>query len=201
MPSASFLARMQAAAQRGPELSSTRKRANPDTAFDSDDRDLGDENLPPMSSLSTALGINGPATRNATVAVKTFAKKQKLRGEQHTQLDTFLNVNLFYNPCATTYTLQDVPTVREGKLFALLLSLQNDVGNILVAAPPFAVSSDLKVRRATLFILSFFSISCQTNIQSYAMAVLLSPKLAQYRGEISTQHVMVRDIPSVAVTF
>ncbi|KAJ6561367.1 hypothetical protein B0H10DRAFT_2239935 [Mycena sp. CBHHK59/15] len=58
------------------------------------------------------------------MAVKNYAKKQKLRGEQVTQLDTFLN---------------DVQT---------------------------------------------------TNIQSYALAVLLSPKLAQYRGDLSVQHVM-----------
>ncbi|KAJ6610231.1 hypothetical protein B0H10DRAFT_1954040 [Mycena sp. CBHHK59/15] len=92
------------------------------------------------------------------MAVKNYAKKQKLRGEQVTQLDTFLN---------------DVQTVREGKLFVLLLALQNDVGNIIVAAPSFTVSPELK-----------------TNIQSYALAVLLSPKLAQYRGDLSVQHVM-----------
>ncbi|KAJ6632335.1 hypothetical protein B0H10DRAFT_12301 [Mycena sp. CBHHK59/15] len=111
-----------------------------------------------MPPAPLGLGGSGPATRNATMAVKNYAKKQKLRGEQVTQLDTFLN---------------DVQTVREGKLFVLLLALQNDVGNIIVAAPSFTVSPELK-----------------TNIQSYALAVLLSPKLAQYQGDLSVQHVM-----------
>ncbi|KAJ7215533.1 hypothetical protein GGX14DRAFT_562742 [Mycena pura] len=111
----------------------------------------------PMNPL-IALNVSRPATRNAATVVKNFAKKQKLRGEQLTQLDNFLN---------------DTPTVREGKIFTLLLSLQNDVGNIIVAAPAFSVSPELK-----------------TNIQSYAVAVLLSPKLAQYRGDLPVQHVM-----------
>ncbi|KAJ7487244.1 hypothetical protein B0H11DRAFT_2409900 [Mycena galericulata] len=158
---AAFLQRMQAAAQREqntetPDPSGSRKRRRTEgsaSAPQSEDED----NVPPTTlSLSTA--GSGPATRNAAIAVKTFAKKQKLRGEQLTQLDTFLN---------------DTQTVREGKLFALLLGLQNDVGNIVVAAPPFSVSPELK-----------------TNIQSYALAVLLSPKLAQYRGDLSVQHVM-----------
>ncbi|KAJ7854677.1 hypothetical protein B0H14DRAFT_3136485 [Mycena olivaceomarginata] len=93
-----------------------------------------------------------------TMGMRAFAKKQKLRGEQLTQVDTFLN---------------DTPTVREGKLFALVLGLQNDVANIIVAAPAFSVSPEL-----------------QTNIKSYALAVMLSPKLAQYRGDLPVQHVM-----------
>ncbi|KAJ7136614.1 hypothetical protein C8R44DRAFT_728599 [Mycena epipterygia] len=104
-----------------------------------------------------ALSTSGSATRNAAIAVKNYAKKQKLRGDQLTQLDTFLN---------------DLPTVREGKLFTLLLGLHNDVGTIVVAAPPYTVSPELK-----------------TNIQTYAHTVLLSPKLAQYRGDLAVQHV------------
>ncbi|KAJ7635915.1 hypothetical protein B0H17DRAFT_1217186 [Mycena rosella] len=50
--------------------------------------------------------------------------------------------------------------------------MQNDVGNIITATPAFAVSPQLK-----------------TNIQSYSLSVLLSPKLAQYRGELPVQHV------------
>jgi hypothetical protein len=43
-------------------------------------------------------------------------------------------------------SFQDTPTVREGKIFSLLLGLQNDVGNIIVAAPAFSVSPELQVR-------------------------------------------------------
>ncbi|KAJ7477985.1 hypothetical protein B0H11DRAFT_1285398 [Mycena galericulata] len=153
--------RMEAAAQRErntetPELSNSRKRRRTDGSTSAPQSE--DENdVPPTPLILSSFG-SGPATRNAAIAVKNFAKKQKLRGEQLTQLDTFLN---------------DTQTVREGKLFAVLLGLQNDVGNIIVATPPFSVSPELK-----------------TNIQSYALAVLLSPKLAQYRGDLSVQHVM-----------
>ncbi|KAJ6615079.1 hypothetical protein B0H10DRAFT_2191214 [Mycena sp. CBHHK59/15] len=147
-----FMQRMQAAVQHDRSTvtpgSTARKRRRHEldgssSAAQSDDEG---EDMPPAP---LGLGGSGPATRNATMAVKNYAKKQKLRGEQ------------------------DVQTVREGKLFVLLLALQNDVGNIIVAAPSFTVSPELK-----------------TNIQSYALAVLLSPKLAQYRGDLSVQHVM-----------
>ncbi|KAJ7794952.1 hypothetical protein B0H13DRAFT_2393217 [Mycena leptocephala] len=87
-----------------------------------------------------------------------LAKKQKLRGEQITQLEAFLN---------------DVQTVREGKLFCLLLALQTDIGAIIMAAPPFAVSAELK-----------------KNIEAFVVAVMLSPKLGMYKGDVPVQHVM-----------
>ncbi|KAJ7653587.1 hypothetical protein DFH06DRAFT_1203982 [Mycena polygramma] len=62
---------------------------------------------------------------------------------------------------------QDTPSVREGKLFCLLLAVSADIGNIVATAPPYAVSAELKL-----------------NIQRYAIAVFLSPKLGMYRGEI-----------------
>ncbi|KAJ7476348.1 hypothetical protein B0H11DRAFT_2426842 [Mycena galericulata] len=167
--SAAFQQRMQAAAQRErntetPEASGSRKRRRTEGSTSAPQSEDEDDVSPTPLGVST--GGSGPATRNAAISVKNFAKKQKLRGEQLTQLDTFLN---------------DTQTVREGKLFSLLLGLQNDVGNIIVAAPPFSVSPELK---------AYFPTSFCTNIQSYALAVLLSPKLAQYRGDLSVQHVM-----------
>ncbi|KAJ7211302.1 hypothetical protein GGX14DRAFT_565175 [Mycena pura] len=154
-----FAERMKAAAAQRESYTTpvhtARKRTRHDlsSAAPSDD----DRDEIPMNPLSI-LNTSRSATRNTATVVKSFAKKQKLRGEQLTQLDSFLN---------------DTPTVREGKIFTLLLSLQNDVGNIIVAAPAFSVSPELK-----------------TNIQSYTHAVLLSPKLAQYRGDLPVQHVM-----------
>ncbi|KAJ7893315.1 hypothetical protein B0H14DRAFT_3125788 [Mycena olivaceomarginata] len=158
------LQRMRAVAQNRPTITPVpaRKRTRHErdgtsSAVASDDeRDEPTMGSTPLAGLN--LNRSGPATQNAANAVRAFAKKQKLRGEQLTQVDTFLN---------------DTPTVREGKLFGLVLGLQNDVANIIVAAPAFSVSPEL-----------------QTNIKSYALAVMLSPKLAQYRGDLPVQHVM-----------
>ncbi|KAJ7199623.1 hypothetical protein GGX14DRAFT_661513 [Mycena pura] len=84
-----------------------------------------------------ALNTSRPATRNAAIAVKSFVKKQKLCGEQLIQLDSFLN---------------DTPTIQEGKIFTLLLSLQNNVCCHLLS-------------HAT------HSLVTQTNIQSYTDVV------------------------------
>ncbi|KAJ7327988.1 hypothetical protein DFH08DRAFT_967760 [Mycena albidolilacea] len=158
-----FLQRMKAVAQNRPTItpvpSCKRPRhARDGTSSPGPSEDERDENKGSIPLAGLNLAHSRPATQNAANAVKSFAKKQKLRGEQLTQVDTFLN---------------DTPTVREGKIFSLLLSLQNDVGNIIVAAPAFSVSPGL-----------------QTNIKSYAIAVMLSPKLAQYCGDLPVQHVI-----------
>ncbi|KAJ7775867.1 hypothetical protein B0H14DRAFT_3588141 [Mycena olivaceomarginata] len=129
-----FLLRMKNLAQNRPTMTPapSRKRsrherdATSSTVPSDDERDDN-----PGSTPIPGLNLAHPrsATQNAVNAVKSFAKKQKLRGEQLTQVDTFLN---------------DTPTVREGKIFSLLLGLQNDVGNIIVAAPAFSVSAELQ---------------------------------------------------------
>ncbi|KAJ6612916.1 hypothetical protein B0H10DRAFT_2222693 [Mycena sp. CBHHK59/15] len=63
--------------------------------------------------------------------------------------------------------INDVQTVGGAKLFITLLTVQNDLQRIIAAAPPYAVSPALKV-----------------NVQSYATAVLLSPKLGMYKGNM-----------------
>ncbi|KAJ7198151.1 hypothetical protein GGX14DRAFT_573706 [Mycena pura] len=159
-----FLQRMKAVAQNRPTITPapSRKRTRHErdgassTVGSDDERDEPTMGSTPLAGLN--FNCSGPATQNAVNAVRAFTKKQKLRGEQLTQVDAFLN---------------DTPTVREGKLFTLLLGLQNDVANIIVAAPAFSVSPEL-----------------QTNIRSYALAVMLSPKLAQYRGDLPVQHVI-----------
>ncbi|KAJ7711066.1 hypothetical protein B0H16DRAFT_1480616 [Mycena metata] len=145
----SFQQRLLARTERAP---GSRKHAR--TTSDASDFPAQVTPSSPLAGVSASV----PATRNTTNTVQNFAKKQKLRGDQLTQVDTFLG---------------DAPTVRKGKLFCLLLAMQNELGNIVTAAPPFAVSAELKV-----------------NIQNYAHAVLLSPKLANYRGDLPVQHVM-----------
>lgn len=149
--STAFRERMQAAAANrdrstptpvplGPNTSRKRPHDGQSSPTYSDDE--RDDSLTPLLALSTS----GPATRNAANVVKNYAKKQKLRGDQMAQLDTFLSVSSALLLRAFTEISQDSATVREGKLFTLLLGLHNDVGTIVVAAPPFAVSPELKVR-------------------------------------------------------
>ncbi|KAJ7807027.1 hypothetical protein B0H14DRAFT_3483623 [Mycena olivaceomarginata] len=142
---------MLAVATRGPTEASSRKRARTtsDVGRDNDD-------MPPPDAFSSP--ISGVVNRNAATVVKNYAKKLKIRGEPLTQLDTFLN---------------DTQSVREGKLFCLLLAVSADIANIVAAAPAFAVSAELKL-----------------NIQRYAIAIFLSPKLGMYRGDVPIQHVM-----------
>ncbi|KAJ7875840.1 hypothetical protein B0H13DRAFT_1893929 [Mycena leptocephala] len=131
-----------------------------------------DREMPPADTLLSS-AISAPANRNAATVVKTFAKKQKLCGEQITQLEAFLNVCQVHTPFFSAYAQQDVQTVREGKLFCLLLALQTDIGAIITAAPLFAVSAELK-----------------KNIEAFIVAVMLSPKLGMYKGDVPVQHVM-----------
>ncbi|KAJ7796340.1 hypothetical protein B0H14DRAFT_3494893 [Mycena olivaceomarginata] len=143
---------MLAVTTRGPTEASSRKRARTtsDVGRDNDD-------MPPPDAFSSP--ISGVVNHNAATVVKNYAKKLKIRGEPLTQLDHS--------------SMSDTQSVREGKLFCLLLAVLADIANIVAAAPAFAVSAELKL-----------------NIQCYAIAVFLSPKLGMYRGDVPIQHVM-----------
>ncbi|KAJ7886793.1 hypothetical protein B0H14DRAFT_3431007 [Mycena olivaceomarginata] len=144
---------MLAVAARGPTEASSRKRPRTASDVGRDDNDM-----PPPDAFSSP--ISGVVNRNAATMVKNYAKKLKIRGEPLTQLDTFLN---------------DTQSVREGKLFCLLLAVSADIANIVAAAPAFTVSAELKL-----------------NIQRYAIAVFLSPKLGMYRGDVPIQHDIIK---------
>ncbi|KAJ7761725.1 hypothetical protein B0H16DRAFT_1809836 [Mycena metata] len=98
--------------------------------------------LPTPLSLSTG---NILVSRNTTTVVHHHAKKQRLRPEQMTQVDTFMT---------------DSQTIRETKLYIGILGIQNDLQKIIAAKPAYS----------------------GTNIQVYVAPVLLSPKLATYKG-------------------
>ncbi|KAJ7705698.1 hypothetical protein B0H14DRAFT_2647266 [Mycena olivaceomarginata] len=107
-----------------------------------------DNDMPPPDAFSSPIsGVN-------------YAKKLKIRGEPLTQLDTFLN---------------DTQSVREGKLFCLLLAVSADIANIVAAAPAFAVSC-----------------RAQTQYPALRYAVFLSPKLGMYRGDVPIQHDIIK---------
>ncbi|KAJ7109540.1 hypothetical protein C8R43DRAFT_962544 [Mycena crocata] len=95
-------------------------------------RGSDDENKTPLPLLLSTSNIL--VSCNVTTAVKAYAKKQKLRSEQLTQVDAFLA--------------------------------------LIAAKPAYAASPELKV-----------------NIQGYIAPVLLSAKLAAYKGDPPVQHI------------
>ncbi|KAJ7503662.1 hypothetical protein B0H11DRAFT_561581 [Mycena galericulata] len=89
------------------------------------------ENDRPLAPLPELLSTgNTLVTRNVATAVKNYAKKQKLRGDQLTQVEAFLT---------------DVQTIRDAKVYINLLALQNDVQKIIATQPAYTVSQELKV--------------------------------------------------------
>ncbi|KAJ7021120.1 hypothetical protein C8F04DRAFT_1274110 [Mycena alexandri] len=142
---AAFLAELQAGRERRQDISRKRPRTDSSPVRGSD----APENKYPPTPLSLSTG-NILVSRNVTTAVHHHAKKQRLRPEQMTQVDTFMT---------------DSQTIRETKLYIGILGIQNDLQKIIAAKPAYSVSAELKA-----------------NIQVYVAPVLLSPKLATYKG-------------------
>ncbi|KAJ6612073.1 hypothetical protein B0H10DRAFT_2223480 [Mycena sp. CBHHK59/15] len=126
-----------------------------------------DDDIPgtPLTTSSSGATVNG----NVALAIKNYTKKQKLRGKQQTLVDRFIN---------------DVQTVGDAKLFITLLTVQNDLQRIIAAAPPYAVSPALKVFCHPPDNFICLTVTFIGNVQSYATAVLLSPKLGMYKGNM-----------------
>ena len=73
---------------------------------------------------------------------------------------------------------QAPPLAREIKLFLALCAVENKLDRIIINTPKFTISPALN-----------------DNINSYALAVLLSVKLSSYKGNIPRDHVMVSGVP------
>jgi hypothetical protein len=89
---------------------------------------------------------------------------------------------------------KDLPPQRHIRLFAELLSIENKLDKIITAVPEWNVSKGLAVCDFILISSSethYISFSIQTNIDSYVVAVLLSSSLHAYKGETTTNHVLV----------
>ncbi|KAJ7815103.1 hypothetical protein B0H14DRAFT_2603720 [Mycena olivaceomarginata] len=99
------------------------------------------------------------ANHNLVAATKLYADKKRLRVEQATELELF--VNLIRN--------KEPAPLREVKLLANLFAFGNELGKLVASKPGFEVSSDLN-----------------TNIVKYAPAVLLSSKITIYKGNGTT---------------
>ncbi|KAJ7652786.1 hypothetical protein DFH06DRAFT_1330882 [Mycena polygramma] len=127
---------------------------------DSDDDDDENPQGTTIPDAATQAGtVAGPVNQNVIATAQRFATKKRLRADQITDLEAFI---------------RDPPTLREAKLFAQGLHLENLVTKIFVAAPPWEPSDDLV-----------------KNIYSYCVAVLMSVKLAAYKGNIPKNIVFV----------
>ncbi|KAF8952144.1 hypothetical protein BDZ97DRAFT_1880774 [Flammula alnicola] len=69
--------------------------------------------------------------------------------------------------------LRDTALGRQAKLFVCVLSVENKIDAFRSAAPPYQVSDELK-----------------TNVNNYAVAVLLSVNISAYKGDIPRNHIL-----------
>ncbi|KAJ6543802.1 hypothetical protein B0H10DRAFT_2281533 [Mycena sp. CBHHK59/15] len=124
-----FMQKMQALVANRPTHSNPRKRPRNDSTPSHGGSDDENETIP--STLLQPLSIsNALVSRNVAANVKNYAKKRKLRGDQLTEVDTFL---------------VDTQTVRDAKLYIGILGIQNDLQKLIAAKPPYAVTPELKV--------------------------------------------------------
>ncbi|KAJ7336840.1 hypothetical protein DFH08DRAFT_964799 [Mycena albidolilacea] len=114
-----FLLRMKNLAQNRPTVTpapsckrSRHERDATSSTVPSDDERDDNPGSTPIPGLNLAHPRS--ATQNAVNAVKSFAKKQKLRGEQLTQVDTFLYLNE-----AGIRVVVDLPSDQHQNLFVL----------------------------------------------------------------------------------
>ncbi|KAJ7852216.1 hypothetical protein B0H14DRAFT_3866134 [Mycena olivaceomarginata] len=149
-----FRSTMNAMAQSSQAASPpTQKRNHGTMAGDNDDSNSDNEQRA-CTALAPIL-----ANQNLVAATKLYANKKRLRVEQATELELFVN---------------EPAPLREVKLLANLFAVGNELGKLVASKPGFEVSSDLN-----------------TNIVKYAPAVLLSSKITSYKGNGTTNILLV----------
>jgi hypothetical protein len=151
------------------------------------DRNEDTSTLPPMQPQTSL-----PSISNVSAAALRYATHKKLRPEQRDELETFLLVSSCPVCEPRLSTAQDTAPGRQAKLFITILSLESKVDVLRSAAPPYQVSEELKVcfvlMRTLMHVLNG---SKQTNINNYALAVLLSVNVSAYKGNIPRNYILV----------
>ncbi|KAJ7275679.1 hypothetical protein C8J57DRAFT_1504981 [Mycena rebaudengoi] len=86
----------------------------------------GEDNTdaPPADTSTTPATVN----QNVVAATMRYVERKRLRGEQKTDVEVFLN---------------DPPSVREAKSYVQSLHIENMINKIIVATPPWTPSDDL----------------------------------------------------------
>jgi hypothetical protein len=163
-------------------------RKRPHQEVDNGSDNNKDMSTPPPMQPQTSL----PSISNVTNAALRYATHKKLRPEQHDELETFLLVSSCLVNESHLSTVQDTGPGQQAKLFITILSLENKVDAFQSTAPPYQVSEELKVcfvlMRTSMDVLKR---SEQTNINNYALAVLLSVNTMAYKGNIPRNHILV----------
>ncbi|KAJ7021702.1 hypothetical protein C8F04DRAFT_1273364 [Mycena alexandri] len=101
------------------------------------------------------------STSNVLVSRNVATSMHNHAKKQKLRPDQMIQVDTF---------MTDAQTIRETKLYIGMLGIQNDLQKIIASKPAYSVSVELK-----------------TNIQTYIAPVLLSPKLAAYKGSEPVQ--------------
>ncbi|KAF8918212.1 hypothetical protein CPB85DRAFT_1430816 [Mucidula mucida] len=104
--------------------------------------DTDSRNTMNSSGNGVVPGLSFRPNPNDVNTVRQFASRKRLKPEQITEVEVFL---------------QEPPLVREGKMFATLLATFNKADEIVLSTPPFQVSAELKKNMdhyATAFLLS-----------------------------------------------
>ncbi|KAI0080577.1 hypothetical protein K474DRAFT_1704644 [Panus rudis PR-1116 ss-1] len=112
----------------------------------------------PHSSLLTPPSPSTITNHNAIAFASQYSRRKRLRGEYEQALQEFAG---------------DAPLTREIKIFAHILTVEQELKKIVTTTPPFVVSKALK-----------------KNIRTYSVAVLLSPKIKSYKGDAVTNIVL-----------
>ncbi|KAJ6779201.1 hypothetical protein DFH09DRAFT_1325132 [Mycena vulgaris] len=139
----------------------------PTTQDDSDD-DL-------MQAMAQSSPVRPAASSSGTKRHRTSSQEGQSDDEETPTTVTVpgtpnqgtVNQNLAAAKTELDVFINDPPALREAKIYAQSLHLENLITKIVAAAPPWAVSDDLL-----------------KNIYSYGAAILLSAKLPAYKGNI-----------------
>ena len=119
--------------------------------------------------------------RNDYAAARRLISQAKATPYQRQEAEAFCKVSqliFFFSHANGNGISQAPPLAREIKLFLALCAVENKLDRIIINTPKFTISPALN-----------------DNINSYALAVLLSAKLSSYKGNIPRDHVMVSGIP------
>ncbi|KAJ7281321.1 hypothetical protein C8J57DRAFT_1500023 [Mycena rebaudengoi] len=103
----------------------TPKRTHGTMAGDDDGSTSDNDQSPPAPSQFQVT----PTNQNITAAARNYGQRKRLRGEQITELEVFLN---------------DPNLLRETKLFTSILAVGNQVSEMVASQPSFKISSDLE---------------------------------------------------------
>lgn len=173
-----------------------RKRPRTGNADDSQEEDEDDEL--PTSVIPATANEDPVANKNVLAFARQYATHKRLRPSLIDEVEAYAAVRHFISRCSPILTstyCQDPIATRQIKMFTVLLSLDTKMEAFRSAAPDFKITSNLDVRPSVVQPgIGILLLASQKNMHSLALGVLASPKLAAYKGNIATKHILVRPL-------